>query len=84
MIIGRKQEQQELLTAYQAEYSKFIAVYGRRRVGKTYLIRETFNYSFTFQHTGMARGKMKDQLLSFRESLQKVAGKRYNQFKKLV
>ncbi|MDE6714901.1 MAG: ATP-binding protein, partial [Muribaculaceae bacterium] len=68
-------------TAYQAEYSKFIAVYGRRRVGKTDLIRETFNYSFTFQHTGMARGKMKDQLLSFRESLQKVAGKRYNQFK---
>lgn len=81
MIVGRKQEQQELLAAYQAEYSKFIAVYGRRRVGKTYLIRETFNYSFTFQHTGMARGKMKDQLLSFRESLQKVAGKRYNQFK---
>ena len=81
MIIGRKQEQQELLAAYRAEYSKFIAVYGRRRVGKTYLIRETFDYSFTFQHTGMARGKMKDQLLSFRESIHKVAGKRYNQFK---
>lgn len=63
MIIGRKPEQKELLDAVNSEYSKFVAVYGRRRVGKTFLIRETFNYSFTFQHTGLARGKMKDQLL---------------------
>ncbi len=75
MIIGRKPEQKELLEAANSEYSKFVAVYGRRRVGKTFLIRETFNYSFTFQHTGLARGKMKDQLLSFRASLQTVSGK---------
>lgn len=81
MIIGRKPEQKELLDAANSEYSKFVAVYGRRRVGKTFLIRETFNYSFTFQHTGLARGKMKDQLLSFRESLKKASGKKYNQFK---
>ena len=81
MIIGRKPEQKELLEAANSEYSKFVAVYGRRRVGKTFLIRETFNYSFTFQHTGLARGKMKDQLLSFRASLQTVSGKKYNQFK---
>lgn len=80
MIIGRKQEQKELLEAANAEYSKFVAVYGRRRVGKTFLIRETFNYSFTFQHTGLAKGKLKDQLLSFRASLQTASGKRYNQF----
>ena len=72
MIIGRKPEQKELLDAANSEYSKFVAVYGRRRVGKTFLIRETFNYSFTFQHTGLARGKMKDQLLSFRESLKRL------------
>lgn len=81
MIIGRKQEQKELLEAANAEYSKFVAVYGRRRVGKTFLIRETFNYSFTFQHTGLAKGKLKDQLLSFRASLQTASGKRFNQFK---
>lgn len=81
MIIGRKQEQKELLEAANAEYSKFVAVYGRRRVGKTFLIRETFNYSFTFEHTGLAKGKLKDQLLSFRASLQTASGKRYNQFK---
>lgn len=81
MLIGRKPEQKELLDAANAEYSKFVAVYGRRRVGKTFLIRETFNYSFTFQHTGLARGKMKDQLLSFRASLQTASGKKSKQFK---
>lgn len=81
MIVGRKSEQKELLEAANSEYSKFVAVYGRRRVGKTFLIRETFNYSFTFQHTGLARGKMKDQLFSFRESLRKVSRKKYKLFK---
>ena len=56
MIIGRKEEQQILRSAVQSENSEFVAVYGRRRVGKTYLIRETFGYKFTFQHTGLAKG----------------------------
>lgn len=81
MIIGRKSEQKELLDAANSEYSKFVAVYGRRRVGKTFLIRETFNYSFTFQHTGLARGKMRDQLLSFHASLQNYSKKKYPKFK---
>jgi hypothetical protein len=81
MIIGRKSEQKELLEAAKAEYSKFIAVYGRRRVGKTFLIRETFNYTFTFQHTGLARGNKGDQLLSFRASLENASGKEYANFK---
>ena len=69
MIIGRKEEQKILLTATQSEYSEFIAVYGRRRVGKTFLIRETFGYKFTFQHTGLAKGNTKEQLFSFAISL---------------
>lgn len=69
MIIGRKEEQETLLSAVQSEYSELIAVYGRRRVGKTFLIRETFGYKFTFQHTGLAKGKTKDQLFSFAISL---------------
>lgn len=44
MLIGREKEKQILLEAMKSEQSEFIAVYGRRRVGKTYLIRETFNY----------------------------------------
>ncbi len=60
MIIGRKDEQKILLAAAQSEYSELIAVYGRRRIGKTYLIRETFGYKFTFQHTGLANARTKD------------------------
>lgn len=38
-------------------------------MGKTFLIRETFGYKFTFQHTGLAKGNTKDQLFSFAISL---------------
>ena len=69
MIIGRENEQRELLSLLEKEESQFCAVYGRRRVGKTYLIRETFNYRFCFQHTGVARGTLRQQLTAFRNSL---------------
>ena len=55
MLIGRKEELTKLKEAYESGYSEFIAVYGRRRVGKTFLIREAFNYNFTFSHTGAHR-----------------------------
>lgn len=69
MIIGRELEQQALLDLLQKVESQFCVVYGRRRVGKTYLIRETFNYKFAFQHTGMAKTSKKGQLIAFRDSL---------------
>ena len=69
MIIGREKERRELLSLLEKEESQFCAVYGRRRVGKTYLIRETFNYQFCFQHTGVAKGTLKQQLTAFRNSL---------------
>ena len=69
MIIGREKEQRELQGLLEKEESQFCAVYGRRRVGKTYLIRETFNYQFCFQHTGIAKGTLRQQLTAFRNSL---------------
>ena len=69
MIVGREKEQRELLGLLEKEESQFCAVYGRRRVGKTYLIRETFNYRFCFQHTGVAKGTLRQQLTAFRNSL---------------
>ena len=50
-MIGRLQEKSRLLEAASSKYSEFVAVYGRRRVGKTFLVRETFN-SFTPSHSG--------------------------------
>lgn len=52
---------------------EFCAVYGRRRVGKTYLIRETFRGRFAFQHTGLANASKREQLSEFYASL-KTAG----------
>ena len=75
-LVGRVAEQQLLNSYLQSGKSEFIAVYGRRRVGKTYLIRETYNYKFTFQHTGMANTTSKNQLVSFRDSLLEQGAKK--------
>ena len=69
MIIGRKAETALLKQISEDDVSHFAAVYGRRRIGKTFLIRETFGYRFTFQHTGLSGGSMKEQLYSFDSSL---------------
>ncbi len=47
-IIGRQEEQHELKRFYHAETPEFAIVYGRRRVGKTFLVRETLGHAFTF------------------------------------
>ena len=69
MLIGRESEKQLLLGALREEYSQFIAVYGRRRVGKTFLIRESFEYRFDFQFTGAAKLTARKQLVRFRRAL---------------
>lgn len=69
MIIGREKEQQELREAYLSDESKFVAVYGRRRVGKTYLVRQTFKDSLTFSHSGQAKGALAEQLFGWKSSL---------------
>jgi uncharacterized protein len=69
MLIGRENEKQILQDALKEEYSQFIAVYGRRRVGKTFLIREAYNYQFAFQFTGAADTSTSKQLIRFRNAL---------------
>ena len=68
-MVGRIAEQAELRALLDNSESVFAAVYGRRRVGKTYLVRKTFGNHFAFDHVGMSSGKMSDQLESFRNSL---------------
>lgn len=50
MLIGREKEQELLKAALRDDRSHFIAVYGRYRIGKTYLIRETFENRLTDQY----------------------------------
>lgn len=50
-LIGRRREQDELLRCYASHQSEFVIVYGRRRVGKTFLINQVLGQHFTFYYT---------------------------------
>ena len=64
-IIGRKREQQILSDCLESARPEFLVVYGRRRVGKTYMVREFFGGRFSFYATGVANKKTKEQLAVF-------------------
>lgn len=66
-IVGRLREQKILLEALKSKKSEFLAIYGRRRVGKTYLIRNLFiNEPCIFFHSsGIQNAKLATQLEEF-------------------
>lgn len=68
-IIGRKAEQDELLRCYNSKQSEFVIVYGRRRVGKTFLVNNTLNQFFSFYYTGSHSAPKQRQLARFGEVL---------------
>ena len=69
-IIGRKQEIKELEIVHYSNMPEFVVVYGRRRVGKTFLVNQYFGNSFIFKVTGIAeRNARQKQLANFGESL---------------
>lgn len=74
MIVGREREIAVLQGTLKDDYSHFVAVYGRRRIGKTFLIRESFNYRFTFQHAGLSEGSMKEQITAFENAIRDAGG----------
>jgi uncharacterized protein len=73
-IIGRKEEIIVLDEAMKAKEAGLMAVYGRRRVGKTFLIRNFYADRLIFELTGTYGGSLKEQLLQFSRSLQKASG----------
>jgi len=70
-MIGREREKADFIRFLESDKPEFIVVFGRRRVGKTYLIREYFNNRFAFYHTGMANTELTIQLHNFNSSLHK-------------
>ncbi len=66
-IIGRKQEQKELRELHASGKPEFIVVLGRRRVGKTFLVRELFADEFAFYHTGLSPFELQDNAANLRE-----------------
>ncbi len=57
-MIGRIAETKELSEAFASDQSEFVAIYGRRRVGKTFLVNETFGGQYAFQHGGGFRSNV--------------------------
>lgn len=76
MLIGRERQQRELLDLLNRDESQFCAIYGRRRVGKTYLVKQTFQNQFAFTHTGVSEATKDEQLWEFRESLRSAGMKK--------
>jgi len=68
-IIGRKAEIKILDKAMGSDRSEFVVLYGRRRVGKTFLIREHLGTKFTFYTSGLSEGNKDTQVLNFNNSL---------------
>jgi len=73
-IIGRREEIDRLKRYMGSSCSEFVAIYGRRRIGKTFLVRELFEEQFTFRVTGKENASTADQLENFGFALGRFFG----------
>lgn len=72
IIIGRQREKKQLQRILDSNQAEFVAVYGRRRVGKTYLIREFFQEkeAVFFRTSGILDAPLKTQLYQFKKEIE--------------
>lgn len=75
-LIGRKNEQKQVFECLESDKSELVAVYGRRRVGKTYLINQCFNEEFDFWFTGIYEATKVQHLAQFKSVLNERSGKK--------
>jgi len=73
-LIGRKAEKKILMETLQSPDAELIAVLGRRRVGKTFLIRSVYEKHLLFEFSGVHDVRMQDQLQNFSYALKKAGG----------
>ena len=73
-LIGREPEKKLLQEAMDSGAPELIALFGRRRVGKTFLIRKYLTKNLVFEFIGTRDAKLADQLTSFNKSLGAAAG----------
>ena len=76
-LVGRVDELRILGDAFRSGRAEFIAVYGRRRIGKTFLVRRAFGDRFAFHHTGLSKIGMAGQLAEFARSLEHAFGRAF-------
>lgn len=68
-LFGREKEKEQLTQLLRSDKAEFIAVYGRRRVGKTFLIKEYLRDQITFYASGVVGEKAKTQITAFIQAL---------------
>ena len=70
MLIGREKESKELTKLLETDKSELVAIYGRRRVGKTFLINEIYKDQIIFRHTGMFLQNVKNKNTALKMELE--------------
>lgn len=73
-LTGRKEEIEILKNAIKSDRPELIVVYGRRRVGKTFLVREVYKAYIKFELSGIHNASLKDQLKNFHLQLSSTKG----------
>lgn len=73
-LIGREKEQDRLQLHYNSNRSEFVALFGRRRVGKTFLIKSLFESEFTFYATGAQNITSAEQIERFNKEIRVYGG----------
>lgn len=73
-IIGRKAEIELLRETLSSDEAELVAIFGRRRVGKTFLIRQVYEKNIVFEFTGMKDVSLSTQLENFASTLTAAFG----------
>lgn len=68
-LVGRDEELKSLNRIMKSKEAEFVVVYGRRRVGKTFLVNTFFDDTYAFKLTGLAKKSKREQLANFTASL---------------
>jgi len=76
-IIGRKREQEIINSCVESGKAEFVAVYGRRRIGKTFLVKQSLKDRIDFYVSGRYEGDITTQLKLFNEALYQYSGQMY-------
>lgn len=83
-LIGRQQQIRQFDQIMSRDDAQLVAVYGRRRVGKTYLVKKYFEESFDFYFTGSHKTPTTVQLAMFSQALHEYSGQPETSFKNWV
>ena len=73
-IIGREIEQKQLKNIIESNDAELLAIYGRRRIGKTYLIRNAYEKQLIFELSGVHNATLSQQLEVFGNAMSRATG----------